>query len=181
MRFAVAPKTGDNCSMRGPSGASWLAPKTTVLVALLLAGSALAAPPPSPTRGQYRASVEPICKTATDANADILKGVEGMVRHGKLKLAAARFSRAADALEKTVKRVAAVPRPKADFSRLAKWLQYATAGEVLMQRMSQKLDEGKKAKVQRMANQLLKKAKQANALVVGFDFDYCRLNPARFA
>jgi hypothetical protein len=54
------------------------------------------------TRESYKEAVEPICKTNTQANERILKGVRKDVKQGKLKLAGSKFSKAATALHKTL-------------------------------------------------------------------------------
>lgn len=134
----------------------------------------------SPTRSEYVDEVEPICEQGTRANQGVLQGVEGMIRRGKLDQAATRFKRAAGGLEAVAKRLARVPRPPADVSRLGKWLGHAKAGVALMRKMGRTLEKGGRSMVQGMGDQLLREAKRGNAVVVGFDFDDCRLNPARF-
>lgn len=148
-----------------------------VAAALLFTSASFAT---TPTRSQYVEQVEPICKTGTLANRNVLKGVESMVRQGKLKLAAHRFLTAANALQQVIKRLTVVPRPPADVDRLSQWLGHAKAADSLLSRIGRSLKEGNRSKAQDMANELLTEAKRANAVVVGFDFDYCRLNPARF-
>jgi hypothetical protein len=73
-----------------------------------------------------------------------------------------------------------VPRPPTDVQRLAHWLGYSKGAAALLRKMADSLDRGRREEAQGMANELLKDAKRANAVVVGFDFDYCRLKPARF-
>lgn len=155
----------------------WLA--AAVLATALLAEPSFAAQTRI-TRDLYIEKVEPICKEATLANQNTLKGVEKMVREGELNKAAPRFVRAAGVLEGTVERLAAVPRPPADVKRLAAWLSHGKGGAGLLGRIGERLQEGRRSSAETMAGRLLKETKQANAVVVGFDFDYCRLNPARF-
>ncbi len=156
------------------------------LAAILTISLFLFAIPPAnadstaPTRAQYVERVEPICRSATLANRDVLQGVDKLVRRGELEQAGARFRRAAAALAGAVRRVARVPRPEADATRLEEWLGYGNTGRELLGRLAVVLREGKRSKVDGLANQLLRSAKRANAVVVGFNFDYCRLNPARF-
>jgi hypothetical protein len=149
---------------------------STVLVAVPVSPASSAVP----TRSQYVEQAEPICKAGTLANQTILRGVQNMVRHGKLKRAASRFLRAANALERVVKQLANVPRPPNDADRLVRWLGHARAGGALLGRIGHALGEGRQAEAEDMADQLLREARRANAVVVGFDFNYCRLNPARF-
>jgi len=131
-------------------------------------------------RAGYVERVEPICREATRANAKVLRGVEGEVRRGELTRAAPAILHAAAELEAVIGRLAPIPRPAADRSRLAEWLADARAGDRLLWKMGSSLRAGQKARVESMANELLREARRANATVVGFDFDYCRLDPARF-
>ena len=93
--------------------------------AIVLVLSALAAPVAQAevTRESYKEAVEPICKSNTEANERILKGVRGKVKAGKLKQPA-RSSRASTALNKTHGELQAVPQPPADQAKLTKWLGY---------------------------------------------------------
>jgi hypothetical protein len=125
--------------------------------------------------------VEPICEQATEANQGILRGVEQMVRNGKPEQAAGRFLRAADALESVIGRLAVVPRPAADKERLSRWLGHARRGAALLRRIGGLLRDDRRPQAERLATRLLSEAKRANAEVVGFNFNFCRLNPARFA
>jgi hypothetical protein len=125
--------------------------------------------------------VEPICKRETRAHSHLLAGVEGMIRRGELRRAAPRFSAAAEVLEATAAKIAAVPRPPADGARLKRWLSSGKRGVVLLRRLAKDLTIGKRGAVQVLANRLLRETKRANATVVGFGFDYCRMSPARLA
>lgn len=144
----------------------------------------LATAPPTrgdtPTRSEYLDRVEPICERGTQANETVLRGVDTMIREGKLKRAAARFKRAATALKVVVAKLAVVPRPASDASRLSKWLHYARGGEALLRRIGQLLGSGKRRQAEAMADRLLREIRRANATVIGFDFHYCRLQPGRF-
>jgi hypothetical protein len=104
-----------------------------------------------------------------------------MVERGQLKAAARRLSRGSSALRAAVRRLAPLPRPPADRQRLARWLNHARNGAVLLHKIAFALRKGNRPKAQRFAATLLKEVKRANALVVAFGFRYCRLNPARFA
>jgi hypothetical protein len=147
---------------------------------------ALALPSPAsavagPTRAEYVKQVEPICQARTQTNKTVLHNVDDMVRDGQLEAAARRFKRAAVALEGAIDQVAQVPRPVADKARLARWLRYGKEGDGLLRRTAKLLGEGDRHRVQEMAGKLLTTAKRGNAIVVGFGFEYCRLNPSRFA
>jgi hypothetical protein len=132
------------------------------------------------TRESYREAVEPICKTNTEANERILKGVRAKVKAGKLKVAAGQFSRASTALKRTVKQLKAVAQPPADQAKLAKWLKYVEEEANLFQKTAQKLKANDKAGAQSMVIRLTHNANQANNQVLGFEFHYCRFEPSKF-
>jgi hypothetical protein len=147
-----------------------------VLLALL-GGPALAA---EVTRATYKEAVEPICKTNTEANERILAGVRQEVRGGKLGPAASQFSRAARALMKTIGELKAVPPPPADRSRLSRWLGKVSTEASLFEQVAAELRAGQKARAERFVTKLTNNADQADDLVIPFEFEYCRLEPARF-
>jgi hypothetical protein len=125
-------------------------------------------------------SVEAICKAETQAHQGVLQGVEGMVERGELKPAARRLTRAGTALRAAVDRLAPLPRPTADRARLARWFGYAGSGSSLLHRIALALRQGERPEAQHLAAVLINETKRANATVVGFGFDYCRLNPGHF-
>lgn len=132
------------------------------------------------TREGYREAVEPICKANTQANERILAGVKQEVRAGKLRPAAAQFSRAARALKKTIGELKAVAPPPADRSRLARWLQKVSVEASLFEAVAAKLRAGQKAPAEHLVVKLDSNANQANNQVIAFEFEYCRFEPARF-
>jgi hypothetical protein len=150
--------------------------------ALVLVLSALAAPAAQAevTRESYKEAVEPICKSNTEANERILKGVRGKVKAGKLKAAGTQFSRASTALNKAQGELKAVPQPPADQAKLTKWLGYVKTEATLFQKTATKLKAGDKNGAQSMVIKLTHNANQANNLVLGFEFHYCRFEPSKF-
>ena len=132
------------------------------------------------TRESYKEAVEPICKSNTEANERILKGVRGEVKSGKLKAAGTQFSRASAALSKTHGELKAVPQPPADQARLGKWLGYVKTEATLFQKTATKLKAGDKNGAQAMVILLNQNANKANNQVLGFEFRYCRFEPSKF-
>ncbi len=132
------------------------------------------------TRDVYVATVEPICKKNSDANARILKGVKKMVQKGKLKPAAARFRRAAGALTKAEKQISRVEQPAADARTLAKWLGYLKAEARLLNRIGRELKANKKNKASLDVVKLQHDANLANNAVLSFGFRYCKQNPSKY-
>jgi hypothetical protein len=152
----------------------------TLSVAALLLLGAPGASGAELTRGEYAEMVEPICKTNTEANEKIFEGVRERVKSGELDKAGAQFARAAIALEKTITQLKAVPRPAADEARLRKWFGYISIEATLLDKVAVALRAGNKFKAQSQVLRLNHNAGRANAQVVGFSFNYCRFNPAKF-
>jgi hypothetical protein len=148
-------------------------------LALLLTGASLAAADEA-ERATYTAEVEPICKTNTQANEKILKGVRQMVKAGKLTQAGAKFSKAATALKKAYAELKAVPQPAADTARLTKWLSYVKEEATLFEKGAKALKAGNKGKTQTIVIQLTHTANLANNQVLSFGFRYCKLEPSKF-
>jgi hypothetical protein len=148
------------------------------LTAILLVTPALAA---ETTREAYVAVVEPICKRNKQSSDRLLKPVKSMVKADKLEQASQRFAKAATALEKAEKQLAAVPQPSADEAKLDKWLA-GIKGEVgLMRTIAAKLKQGNAGKASSLAVKLTHNATTTNNLVIAFQFDYCKIDPARYS
>lgn len=133
------------------------------------------------TRESYKEAVEPICKTNVQANERILKGVRGNVKAGKFKLAATQFTKAANALQKAIPQLKAVPQPTADKGNLAKWLKYIEEEEGYFRQIAKKLKAGDKNGATAMQIRLSHTANQANNQVLAFEFKYCRVEPSKFS
>lgn len=147
----------------------------------LLAAGALAVTSPDQTRESYTAAVEPICKTNTKANEQILSGVRKKIQKGQLSVAAGQFTKAATAFGKAVKQIKAVPQPPADTAKLAKW-HAALEGETkLLSDIGKALKAGNKGKAQTLSVQLTRNANTANNAALGFDFDYCLIDSSKFS
>jgi hypothetical protein len=132
------------------------------------------------THDSYREAVEPICKSNTEANERILAGVRAEVKANKLKPASRQFSKAARALEGTVRELRAIPRPPADTARLGRWLATVEEEASYFERVGDLLKAGNKAKAEKMVVRLTSNAQRANNMVLMFEFHYCRLEPSRF-
>jgi len=132
------------------------------------------------TRESYKEAVEPICKANTEANKRILKGVRAKVRAGKLKAAGRQFGKAGEALKRTHGELAAVAQPPEDEAKLTKWLGYVNTEASLFKKAGAKLKAGNKTAAQTIVIKLQHNASQANNLVLGFEFHYCRFEPSKF-
>lgn len=153
------------------------------LSVVVLALSMLAAPfaqAAEVTRESYKEQVEPICKTNTEANEKILKGVRQKVKEGKLKAAGTQFEKAGKALHRAIVQLKAVPQPTADEARLATWLKYVGEEEKLFLKGASQLKQGKKTAAQQTVIRLNSNANKANNQVLPFEFRYCRFEPSKF-
>lgn len=157
-----------------------LAAAMAAALALVLMVPAAAIAGEEPTREEYAAEVEPICKRDTEANEKILKGVRAQVTHGKLKQAAARFAKASSALRGAVRELRAVTRPTEDRATLGNWLGYLGEEAKLLGETGTKLRHGDKRGALVLSSALVKTANKANAEVLEFPFHYCRSSPSKF-
>jgi hypothetical protein len=154
------------------------------LVVLLAAVAALMGAVPSfaaeQTPDTYKEAVEPICKTNTEANEKILKGVRQKVKEGKLDAASKQVYTAARALKQARIQLLKVPKPAADSARLTKWLGYVKTEAELFEMLGKKLAQDEKNQAQKMVLRLESTARQANNTVLDYEFRYCRFQPSKF-
>ena len=146
-------------------------------LALIVGATAFAA---EVTREEYTASAEPICKTSAQANERILGSVQKEVKAGKLKSAAAKFSKASKAQTQALKKLEALPKPAADEARLTKWLGYLKQEAEQFALAGKKLQAGDKAGAEHIVSKLTQIANKANVEVLPFGFHYCRQEPSKF-
>jgi hypothetical protein len=132
------------------------------------------------TPDDYKAQVEPICKSNTQANEKILKGVRENVKNGKLSRASKQLLAAAKALKKTRAELLQVPMPSADAARLTKWLAGVKTEVSLLEGAGRKLAKGEKNGASRMVIRLKSNATKTNNLVLSYEFRYCKFEPQKF-
>jgi hypothetical protein len=149
-------------------------------VAVALAAAVPLAGAAELSREEYGARVEPICKRNVQANKRIFKGAKQQVKAGKLKPASKHFFRAARAFAKTIRQVAAVPQPSADEARLGKWLAYLRVEKNLIEKVGRALASNDKHRAESYSESLNHNSNKANNTVLGFGFDYCRIDSSRF-
>lgn len=168
--------------MKGMAGSRIGAARPVAVVAAMLAALAVApaASGEEPTRDAYVAQLEPICKANVDANKRIFKGAKGEVNRGELKKASRHFSRAATAFAKTIRQMEAVPQPAADAATLGKWFDLLRAEKGYIQQIGQALAAEKRHKAESISVKLRNNSTKANNAVLGYGFDYCRIEPSRF-
>jgi len=156
-------------------------PKLSLALAVaLLVAVPVALAAEEPTRDEYVARVEPICKANTEANSRILKGVKDQVEQDKLVPAGKRFIRASSALGKAVTQINQVPRPVADDAKLTKWIDYLKQEKTYLQKIGSALKSKDKFHAQKLAVQLNRNNNKANNTVISFGFEECRIDSSRF-
>jgi hypothetical protein len=157
-------------------------------VAVLTAAAALLLTAPAraeeaPTRAQYVEQVEPICQANTEANKRILKNVKQRARSkvpAKLKQAGAQFIHASAAFGTTVQKLASVPRPPADDSRLLRWFQQLGVVQQKLRKLGVALKADEEIKAAHEQIRVERAANAANNVGFVFGFHYCHLTPSRF-
>jgi hypothetical protein len=155
-------------------------------LALCLAALALALPlaaaiaAEAPTRPEYVARLEQICKPRSDATQRAVRGFRADVRHERLALAAVKFSRAKRIFAATVRAISAVPRPPADRQTLARWFARLRSEILYLGRTAAALRASNVARFQRVSARFIREGNRANNVVVSFGFIYCSFKPSRF-
>lgn len=155
-------------------------PALALVIGLAVSAPVALAIEANPTRGEYVATVEPICKKNSEANERILKGVKEQVKSDQLAPAGARFVRASSALGKTVRQIAAVPQPSADAAKLTTWIGYLKKEKTYLQKIGGFLKAKNKYQAQKQAVELNRNNNKANNTVISFGFHECRIESSRF-
>ena len=164
-----------NCGRARTAGWALLA---ALAAALLLSGLALAEGPP--TRSEYVAQLEGICKPNALATQRTMKGIRALVSAEHLGPAAARFSRATGFFDDTVREISVVPRPTADMKSLAKWFVYLGRQESYLKAITMQLRAGHTIPAQRLTARFIKNGNLANNTVLAFGFNYCSFKFSRY-
>jgi hypothetical protein len=150
-------------------------------LSLLAVSAAQAADPVvEEARKSYREQVEPICKSSTQSNSKILKGVEGQVNKGALAPAGRRFLRASTVFGRAVKKIAKVPRPSTDAAALGKWVGLLKEQGSWLRKIGQALKAEKEGKARTYAQKLDRSNKAANRTVFEFEFRHCEIDSSKF-
>ena len=157
------------------------------LCALLIAVVALAASPAlgaeaaeAPTRAEYVAQLERICKPRSEATQRAVRGMRADVRAERLRVAAGKFARAQRIFAGTVAAISRVPRPAEDKDTLARWFEALALEEVYLGRIVASLRAENVASFQRVSADFIHQGNRANNIVVSFGFNYCSFKPSRF-
>jgi hypothetical protein len=153
-----------------------------VIVAALLAllGAAVAVAAEPPTRSEYVAQLEGICKPDAEATQVAMRGARADLQAERLATATAKFAKATKIFGGTVKQIAAVPRPLEDQAKLAKWFGYLKRQESYLQRITAQLRAGRAIKAQRLTARFIHSGNLANNVVLAFGFNYCSFKFSRY-
>jgi hypothetical protein len=150
------------------------------VLAALPALVATAAAVEPPTRDEYVARLEGMCKPDAEATQRAMKGARSDIRAERLSLAAGKFAKATSIFGSTVKRISAVPRPPADAAKLSRWFGYLKAQESYLQQITVQLRQDRAIKAQRLTARFIHNGNLANNVVLAFGFDYCSFKFSRY-
>lgn len=133
-----------------------------------------------PTRPEYVARLEKICKPGTEATQRVVRGMRSDIRSERLQVAAGKFSKAKRIFAGTVGSISKVPRPAADRDTLSRWFaalhrEIDYLGEIVTALRAENI-----ARFQRVQGQFARQGSRANNIVVSFGFNYCAYKPSRF-
>lgn len=148
--------------------------------ALLAAAPSAGAAEPVSSVDEYTERAEPVCKKNVQANRRIFKGAKAKVKAGKLKPASRHFLRAATAFGKTIRQLAAVPRPPGYEAKLGRWLTLLRKEKAIVQKIGRALKAEQRRRAESFSVELNRNSNKANNTVLAFGFDYCRIEPSRF-
>jgi hypothetical protein len=145
-----------------------------LLLALLVSAPLAVAAEGEPTREEYVAQVDLICKKNEKSNSRILKGVRQQIaKQHQFIPAGKRFLKAAKSFGRAVTEIVGVPQPSADEAKLKKWIGYLHLERSQLQRIGQALKRKLGGKANHLAVQLHQTNRKANNTVFSFEFQYC--------
>jgi hypothetical protein len=162
-----------------PVRKSWIAGIAVLLLALSVA-VAVAGAAEEPTRTEYVAQLEQLCKPGSDATARAVRGMRADVRAERFAVAAGKFARAQRIFGKTVSSISTVPRPGADAATLKRWFAALGKEETYLGQIVKSLRADDLARFERVSADFIHEGNRANNAVVSFGFNYCAFKPARF-
>lgn len=134
----------------------------------------------TPTRDEYTATLEQICKPDTLATQRAMKGARGDIQAERLGVAAGKFARATTIFGSTVSEIAAVPRPSADTAKLAKWFGYLGRQHDYLGQITAQLRADHAIEAQRLTARFIHNGNLANNVVLAFGFEYCSFKFSRY-
>jgi len=151
----------------------------TVAIAFLSASGA-AAEAPAPSRAEYVAKLEGICKPRALATKRVVQGMRADLRAEHLAIAAAKFSQASRFFAATVREISPLPRPLADRAILARWFGYLAEEESNLNRIVAVLRANRPVAFQHASARFVTSGEHADNVVLSFGFNYCYFKLSRF-
>lgn len=145
-------------------------------LAALFAVAAVAYAEGTPTREEYVAQVDPICKQNTDTNKPLLDQARKLGKKKQYAAAAGKVSRVAANFARTIKSIEAVPRPEADSARLEKWFKYLRITETNLTKVVKALKHGNRVRATHEEIRVERSSNAANNVSSVFGFKYCHLS-----
>jgi hypothetical protein len=134
-----------------------------------------------PSRPEYVAELEKICKPGAKATQSAMDGVRDDVHHpSRIPAAARKFERAATIFGGTIDRISKVPRPAGDGARLKKWFRYLKRQEQYLEEIAGQLRADHTIKAQRLTARFIHHGNLANNVTLAFGFNYCSFRFSRF-
>jgi hypothetical protein len=156
----------------------WIA--SAVLGAALLITAATAVAAQAPTREEYVAQLEGVCRPDAEATQKAMKGARSDIRSERLAIAAGKFATATRIFGSTVKRISAVSRPPADAAKLGKWFGYLKNQQSYLRQITAQLRAGHAIQAQRLTARFIHNGNLANNVVLAFGFNYCSFKFSRY-
>jgi hypothetical protein len=148
--------------------------------ALLLAPTATVSAATELSRPEYVAQLEKICKPGSEATQRAVRGMRSDIRSERLRLAAAKFSKAKLIFDHTVSSISAVPRPKDDRATLSRWFAALGRETDYLGRTIAALRAEDIPLFQRLSGRFFQEGSKANNIVVSFGFNYCDFKSSRY-
>jgi hypothetical protein len=150
-----------------------------VLAGVLAIGTLAIADGP-PTRAEYVAQLEGICKPRALATERTMRGVRADVQAERIPVAATKFARATQIFGETLRDMTGVERPTADATKLAQWFIYLNHQEAYLKLITAQLHAGHTIPAQRLTARFIHNGNLANNTVLAFGFDYCSFKFSRY-
>ena len=152
----------------------------TVAAALLFTGAAGGEGTPAPSRSEYVARLEGMCKPRALATKRAVQGMRADLRAERLAVAASKFSKASRLFAATVHTISPQPRPPADRATLTQWFKYLHQEEANLRRIVTVLRADRPVAFQHASASFVKSGERADDVVLAFGFDFCYFELSRF-
>lgn len=151
-----------------------------VTMVVSMAAAALAPAAEAPTRDEYVAQLEKVCKPDQLAIQRTMKGSRADIQSERFQAAAQKFGKASGIFDSTMRAIKPVPRPTGDTARLSKWFSYLTRQQSYMHQIVAQLRKENAIKTQRLTARFIHVGNLANNVVIAFGFNWCTFKFSRY-